>query len=85
MGRTFIEHPGGARVYKCSNCETPLTNRGELISTVSVLLPCVCACVFLGLVVKLLVEALPSVYALQCLTGTVSTRLTIMISAVKGD
>ncbi|XP_065916688.1 protein yippee-like 5 [Dysidea avara] len=33
MGRTFIEHPGGARVYTCSNCETPLTNRGELIST----------------------------------------------------
>ena len=36
MGRTFIEHPGGARIYTCSNCETPLTNRAELISTVSV-------------------------------------------------
>ena len=35
MGRTFIEHPGGARIYTCSNCETPLTNRAELISTVS--------------------------------------------------
>ena len=77
MGRTFIEHPGGARVYKCSNCETPLTNRGELISTVSVLLPCVCACVFLELhgvdMVKPLVEALPSVYTLHCLSGTVNT------------
>ena len=36
MGRKFLDHPGGSRIYSCANCETPLTNRGELVSTVSV-------------------------------------------------
>ncbi|CAD5120586.1 DgyrCDS9148 [Dimorphilus gyrociliatus] len=33
MGRTFLTHMGGIRIYSCANCETPLTNRAELIST----------------------------------------------------
>ena len=33
MGRVFLEHPGGSRIFCCSNCETPLTNRKELVST----------------------------------------------------
>lgn len=35
MGRIFLEHPGGARLYSCANCDTVLTNRSELISMVS--------------------------------------------------
>lgn len=35
MGRKFLDHPGGARIYSCANCDTPLTNRSELVSTVS--------------------------------------------------
>ena len=35
MGRIFIDHPGGTRVYSCTNCDTALTNRSELVSTVS--------------------------------------------------
>ena len=34
MGRVFLEHPGGTRVYCCANCDTALTNRTELVSTV---------------------------------------------------
>ncbi|XP_003387410.1 PREDICTED: protein yippee-like 5 [Amphimedon queenslandica] len=33
MGRLFLQHPGGLRVYCCANCDTALTNRGELVST----------------------------------------------------
>jgi hypothetical protein len=33
MGRKFLDHPGGSRIYSCANCDTPLTNRGELVST----------------------------------------------------
>ncbi|XP_064396079.1 protein yippee-like 5 [Halichondria panicea] len=33
MGRIFIDHPGGTRVYSCTNCDTALTNRSELVST----------------------------------------------------
>ena len=33
MGRIFIEHPGGTKIFTCLNCGTPLTNKGELIST----------------------------------------------------
>ena len=33
MGRIFINHIGGSRVFSCANCECPLTNRAELIST----------------------------------------------------
>lgn len=32
MGRIFIEHLGGERVFSC-HCHTPLTNRDELLST----------------------------------------------------
>ncbi|VDL57342.1 unnamed protein product [Hymenolepis diminuta] len=32
MGRLFIEHLGGERVFVC-HCQTPLTNRDELLST----------------------------------------------------
>ncbi|CDS36993.1 yippee protein [Echinococcus multilocularis] len=32
MGRLFIEHLGGERVFVC-HCHTPLTNRDELLST----------------------------------------------------
>lgn len=35
MGRVFLDHPNGTRVYSCANCDTPLTNRSELVSTVS--------------------------------------------------
>ena len=35
MGRVFLDHPGGLRIYSCANCDTPLTNRSELVSTVS--------------------------------------------------
>lgn len=33
MGLTFLEHPNGLRIYACGQCEAPLTNRNELIST----------------------------------------------------
>ncbi|PAA58658.1 hypothetical protein BOX15_Mlig006081g1, partial [Macrostomum lignano] len=33
MGRHFIQHLGGDRVFSCSNCDCPLTNRKELVST----------------------------------------------------
>ena len=33
MGKIFIQHPGGSRLYSCANCDTVLTNRSELIST----------------------------------------------------
>ncbi|XP_023338858.1 protein yippee-like 5 [Eurytemora carolleeae] len=33
MGRVFLEHCGGSRLFSCNNCDTVLTNRGELIST----------------------------------------------------
>jgi len=33
MGRVFLCHLGGTRIFVCANCETPLTNRMELIST----------------------------------------------------
>ncbi|KAK3700095.1 protein yippee-like 5 [Actinia tenebrosa] len=32
MGRIFLDHPGGTRLYSCANCDTVLTNRSELIS-----------------------------------------------------
>ena len=34
MGRVFLDHPGGSRVYCCANCDSALTNRSELVSTV---------------------------------------------------
>ncbi|KAL1129763.1 hypothetical protein AAG570_012707 [Ranatra chinensis] len=33
MGRIFLEHIGGARLFSCASCDTNLTNRSELIST----------------------------------------------------
>ncbi|RDD44372.1 Protein yippee-like 5 [Trichoplax sp. H2] len=33
MGRTFLEHPGGTRLYSCGTCDTILTNKAELMST----------------------------------------------------
>lgn len=33
MGRTFLEHMGGGRLFSCARCDTNLTNRTELIST----------------------------------------------------
>jgi len=33
MGRIFLDHIGGDRLYACAACDTNLTNRDELIST----------------------------------------------------
>ncbi|XP_003741527.1 protein yippee-like 5 [Galendromus occidentalis] len=33
MGRKFLEHMGGSRIFACAACDTMLTNRQELIST----------------------------------------------------
>ncbi|CAL8101060.1 unnamed protein product [Calicophoron daubneyi] len=33
MGRIFIEHLGGERVFHCRSCGTPLSNDKEIIST----------------------------------------------------
>ncbi|XP_021961092.1 protein yippee-like 5 isoform X2 [Folsomia candida] len=33
MGRIFLEHPGGNRLFSCASCDTVLTNRSELFST----------------------------------------------------
>ncbi|XP_050298828.1 protein yippee-like 5 [Anthonomus grandis grandis] len=33
MGKVFLEHMGGTRLFSCAACHTNLTNRTELIST----------------------------------------------------
>jgi peptide methionine sulfoxide reductase MsrB len=33
MGRVFLSHLGGARLFVCGTCDAPLTNRNEIIST----------------------------------------------------
>ncbi|CDW56759.1 Yippee-Mis18 domain containing protein [Trichuris trichiura] len=33
MGRLFLEHLGGVRLFSCANCDIFLTNRNELVST----------------------------------------------------
>lgn len=33
MGRIFLDHIGGSRLFSCANCDTVLTNRNELVST----------------------------------------------------
>jgi hypothetical protein len=33
MGRIFLDHCGGSRLFSCANCDTVLTNRSELMST----------------------------------------------------
>lgn len=32
MGRTFLEHMGGAKVIACNTCKTPLTNKENIES-----------------------------------------------------
>ncbi len=32
MGRIFLHHCGGNRLYSCANCDTVLTNKNELVS-----------------------------------------------------
>ncbi|XP_026255988.1 protein yippee-like 5 [Urocitellus parryii] len=33
MGRIFLDHIGGTRLFSCAHCDTILTNSSELIST----------------------------------------------------
>lgn len=33
MGRVFLKHIGGQRLFVCGSCDTPLTNRTQLLST----------------------------------------------------
>merc|ERR1712079_419088 len=33
MGRVYLEHFGGSKLFLCAQCDTFLTNRAELIST----------------------------------------------------
>ena len=33
MGKLFLEHPGGRRLYACASCATVLTNKRSLVST----------------------------------------------------
>lgn len=33
MGRVFLEHIGGSKLFNCAQCQTNLTNRSQLIST----------------------------------------------------
>ncbi|XP_052869254.1 protein yippee [Anopheles bellator] len=33
MGKVFLDHIGGQKLYNCAACETNLTNKRELIST----------------------------------------------------
>uniref|UniRef100_U5EXB8 Protein yippee-like n=1 Tax=Corethrella appendiculata TaxID=1370023 RepID=U5EXB8_9DIPT len=33
MGKIFLDHIGGTKLYSCASCETNLTNKNELIST----------------------------------------------------
>lgn len=33
MGRVFLEHIGGTKLYNCAQCDTNLTNKNQLIST----------------------------------------------------
>lgn len=33
MGRIFLEHLGGLKLFNCAECHTNLTNRSQLIST----------------------------------------------------
>ncbi|KAK6999724.1 protein yippee-like 5 [Biomphalaria glabrata] len=33
MGRIFLQHLGGSRLFTCGSCNIALTNRSELIST----------------------------------------------------
>lgn len=33
MGKIFLDHIGGTRLFSCASCDVNLTNRSELIST----------------------------------------------------
>lgn len=33
MGKIFLDHIGGTRLFSCAACDVVLTNRSELIST----------------------------------------------------
>ncbi|XP_055296545.1 protein yippee [Sitodiplosis mosellana] len=33
MGRVFLDHINGTKLYSCASCDTNLTNKSELIST----------------------------------------------------
>jgi len=33
MGKLFLDHINGTKLYSCASCDTNLTNKGELIST----------------------------------------------------
>ncbi|KOB76474.1 Protein yippee-like [Operophtera brumata] len=33
MGKIFLDHIGGMRLFSCASCDVNLTNRSELIST----------------------------------------------------
>lgn len=33
MGKIFLDHVGGTRLFSCASCDVNLTNRSELIST----------------------------------------------------
>lgn len=33
MGRIFLDHINGTKLYSCASCDTNLTNKNELIST----------------------------------------------------
>lgn len=33
MGRIYLRHIGGSRLFSCASCDTVLTNKTELIST----------------------------------------------------
>ncbi|XP_065183886.1 protein yippee-like 5 [Sycon ciliatum] len=32
MGKVYLTHPGGSRIYCCWNCSTALTNKSEMMS-----------------------------------------------------
>ena len=33
MGRVYVEHPNGDKIFICASCLTPLTNSSDLLST----------------------------------------------------
>ena len=66
MGRVFLDHPGGLRIYSCANCDTPLTNRSELVSTVSEKEGLRIMCVCVGTCVGVAVDGLGHRAKLEC-------------------
>ena len=33
MGVTFLHHPNGNHIYSCKECDAPLTNKDEIVSS----------------------------------------------------